>query len=50
MELEINIDQLLKVDEDGFICLTGREYTKHFRPHSQDKGLTVLSKIINTLG
>ena len=41
---------VLKVDEDGFVCCSGRDYLKHVRHHQQDKGLTALSKIINVLG
>lgn len=50
MELEITISDVLKVDEDGFICCSGRDYMKQLRPHQQEKGLAVLSRIINTLG
>ena len=50
MELEVNLDSVLKVDEDGFICLSGKDYLKHMRAHQQDKGLNALSKIINTMG
>lgn len=41
---------MLKVDEDGFISFSGRDYLKQLRPHHQEKGLAVLSKIINTMG
>lgn len=50
MELEVNIADVLKVDEEGFICFQGRDYTKQLRPHQQEKGLVLLSKIINILG
>lgn len=41
---------MLKIDDDGFLCLSGRDYLKQIRPHSQEKGLAAISKIINTLG
>jgi hypothetical protein len=41
---------VLKVDEDGFICFMGKDYLKQSRPHTQDKGMLTLSKIINGLG
>lgn len=50
MEVETNIADVLKVDEDGFISCTGRDYLKQLKPHHQEKGLVVLSKIINSLG
>lgn len=50
MELETNIADVLKVDEDGFICCTGRDYLKQLRPHHQEKGLAILGRIINTMG
>lgn len=50
MEVESNISDVLKVDEDGFIVCSGRDYLKQLRPHHQEKGLVILSKIINTLG
>lgn len=50
MEVEVNISDVLKVDEDGFICLNGRDYSKHIRNSQQQNGLTILAKIINTLG
>ena len=50
MELDVKIDEVLKVDEDGFICFSGKDYLKQLRHHSQDKGLTIMNKIINTLG
>lgn len=50
MELETNISEVLRVDEDGFICCTGRDYLKQLRPHQQEKGLSVLGRIINTMG
>jgi hypothetical protein len=50
MELEVNIADVLKVDEDGFICTSGRDYIKQLRSHQQDKGMNILSKIINILG
>lgn len=48
--MEVNIPEVLKVDEEGFICFSGRDYLKQIRPHHQDKGLAILGKIINTLG
>ena len=50
MELDLAIDSLLKVDEEGFICFSGRDYHQQVRPHHQQKGLTLLTNIINTLG
>jgi hypothetical protein len=50
MELEVNLSDVLKVDEDGFICCSGRDYLKQVRHNQMDKGLTALSKIINVLG
>ena len=50
MELDINLADVLKVDEDGFICCSGRDYLKQVRHNQMDKGLTALSKIINGLG
>jgi hypothetical protein len=41
---------VLKVDEDGFICFMGKDYLKQSLPHTQDKGMLTLSKIINGLG
>lgn len=41
---------MLKIDEDGFVSFSGRDYLKQLRPHSQEKGLLILSKIINCLG
>lgn len=41
---------MLKVDQGGFVCLSGRDYQRHLRPHTQEKGLSLLSKIIATLG
>lgn len=41
---------MLKVDEEGFICFSGRDYLKQLRAHHQEKGLALLSKIINTMG
>jgi hypothetical protein len=35
MELELKINEVLRVDEEGFICFTGRDYLKQPRPHSQ---------------
>lgn len=40
----------MKIDEDGFVCFSGRDYLKQLRLHSQEKGLLILSKIINILG
>jgi alpha-tubulin N-acetyltransferase 1 len=50
MELESNIEEVLKVDEDGFVCFSGRDYLKQTRTHNADKGLGILNKIINNLG
>ncbi len=50
MELETTISDVLKVDEDGFICCSGKDYHKLTRPHQQDKAFNALAKIINTLG
>ena len=50
MELEVNISDILKVDEDGYICMSGRDYMKQVRHHQQEKGLNALSKIITFLG
>lgn len=50
MEVEINIPEVLKVDEEGFMVFSGRDYLKQTRPHHQEKGLALLGKIINTLG
>jgi len=33
MELEIDISDVINVDEDGFICFSGRESMKQLRPH-----------------
>ncbi len=41
---------MLKVDEDGFICFSGRDYLKQARPHHLEKGAAALNKIINCLG
>ena len=50
MELEVNISDVLKVDEDGFISFHGRDQLKQLRPHLHEKGIALLTKIINTLG
>ena len=50
MELEVALDSVMKVDEDGFVCMSGRDYLKMIRPHHQEKGLSCLGKIINTMG
>ena len=50
MELEVPLESVLRVDEDGYVCLSGRDYMKHMRAHQQEKGLTALSKIINNMG
>jgi hypothetical protein len=50
MELEIKAEEVLKIDQEGFICLSGRDYQRHLRPHTQEKGLNLLSRIITTLG
>jgi hypothetical protein len=41
---------VLKVDQDGFICVVGRDCQRHLRPHMQEKGLSLLGKMITTLG
>jgi alpha-tubulin N-acetyltransferase 1 len=50
MELEIKVEEMLKVDQDGFICLSGRDYLSQTRPQMKEKGLALLSRIITTLG
>jgi hypothetical protein len=48
--LEVNAEEVLKVDEDGFICFSGRDYMRQTRNHTQEKGLLLLSKMINAQG
>jgi len=50
MEFELNIADLLKIDEDGFICITGKDYAKAFRNNLKDKPLKMLSDILDRLG
>lgn len=50
MELEVTLSEVLKVDEDGFVCCSGRDYLKHLRHNQPEKGLNALTKIINVLG
>lgn len=50
MDLEMKAEEVLKVDQDGFLCFSGKDYLRQLRPHSQEKGLVLLSKIMSTLG
>jgi hypothetical protein len=50
MEVDANIGEGVRVDEEGFICCSGKDYLKQLRSHQQEKGLAVLTKIITLLG
>lgn len=32
MELEMKAEEVLKVDHEGFLCLSGKDYLKQLRP------------------
>ena len=48
--MEVKIGEVLRVDEEGFICFTGKDCLKAIRHSAQGKGPAVLSKLINGLG
>jgi hypothetical protein len=50
MDLEMKAEEALKVDQEGFLCCSGRDYLRQLRPHSQERNLALLSKIITSLG
>ena len=41
MELPSKIETALKVDSEGFLCCSGKDYTLLLRPHFQKEGIKV---------
>ena len=50
MELGVEASSLLAIDESGFLCFRGWEYLRQVRSVPVQKGLQLLSTVIDEMG
>ena len=50
MELPLKIESVLKVDNEGFLCCSGKDYSLLLRQHHQKDAMKVLENILDGLG
>lgn len=50
MDLPNKVESLLKIDNEGYLCSSGKDYANQTKPLQQKEALKTLESILDTMG